>query len=89
MTEEEGDKVVCLKCGNDTFRVYITMIIDDARLYCTKCGTCWGEDGEGEIDAAKVMRKIMMALRKTPVPTIEEETDDGFSMKFNVAEMEK
>mgnify|MGYP003433151187 CR=1 FL=1 len=32
------DKVVCDKCGSDTFRVYVTIIIDDARLYCAKCG---------------------------------------------------
>jgi hypothetical protein len=31
------DKVVCKKCGNDTFRVYVTVSIDDVRLYCSKC----------------------------------------------------
>ena len=31
-------KQFCQKCGNDSFRVYIRIIIDDARLYCTKCG---------------------------------------------------
>jgi ribosomal protein L37E len=36
--ENPEEKVVCKTCGNDTFRVYITTIIDDARLYCTKCG---------------------------------------------------
>jgi ribosomal protein L37E len=36
--EQPEEKLVCKKCGNDTFRVYITIIIDDARLYCTKCG---------------------------------------------------
>ena len=36
--ENPKEKVVCNTCGNDTFRVYITIIIDDARLYCTKCG---------------------------------------------------
>lgn len=36
--EPDKDKQVCKKCGNDTFRVYITTIIDDARLYCSKCG---------------------------------------------------
>jgi ribosomal protein L37E len=36
--EVKKDKVVCRKCGNDAFRVYITVIIDDARLYCSKCG---------------------------------------------------
>ena len=32
------EKQVCKKCGNDTFSVYIKIIIDDARLYCAKCG---------------------------------------------------
>jgi hypothetical protein len=32
------DKAICIKCGNDTIRVYITIIIDEARLYCAKCG---------------------------------------------------
>jgi ribosomal protein S27AE len=32
------EKQDCKKCGNDTFRVYIKIIIDDARLYCAKCG---------------------------------------------------
>jgi len=36
--EKPKDKVNCKKCGNDTFRAYITLIIDDARLYCAKCG---------------------------------------------------
>lgn len=36
--ESPKEKMVCNTCGNDTFRVYITTIIDDARLYCTKCG---------------------------------------------------
>ena len=36
--EPVNTKLVCSKCGNDTFHVYITIIIDDARLYCTKCG---------------------------------------------------
>ena len=35
--EPAEEKQVCQKCGNDTFRVYIKIIIDDARLYCTKC----------------------------------------------------
>lgn len=35
--ENPSEKVICKSCGNDTFRVYITTIIDDARLYCTKC----------------------------------------------------
>lgn len=34
--EESRDRCYC-KCGNDSFRVYITIIIDDARLYCDKC----------------------------------------------------
>ena len=36
--EKPHEKAVCKTCGNDTFRVYISVIIDDARLYCTKCG---------------------------------------------------
>lgn len=36
--EKPHEKVVCDKCGNDTFRVYIKVIIDDARIYCAKCG---------------------------------------------------
>ena len=37
--EKSEEKQVCQNCGNDTFRVYITIIIDDARLYCANCGT--------------------------------------------------
>lgn len=36
--ENPKEKIVCNNCGNDTFKVYITTVIDDARLYCTKCG---------------------------------------------------
>ncbi len=36
--EPLNEKQLCRNCGNDTFRVYIKIIIDDARLYCTKCG---------------------------------------------------
>jgi ribosomal protein S27AE len=36
--EPEEEKQVCSKCGNDSFRVYIRIIIDDARIYCSKCG---------------------------------------------------
>ena len=36
--EPKKDKQYCEKCGNGTFRVYIGIIIDDARLYCSKCG---------------------------------------------------
>ena len=36
--ENPKEKVICKTCGNDTFRVYISIVIDDARLYCTKCG---------------------------------------------------
>jgi len=36
--EKPEEKEICKKCGNDTFRVYIKVIIDDARLYCAKCG---------------------------------------------------
>jgi ribosomal protein S27AE len=36
--EQLENKQVCKKCGNDTFKVFINVIIDDARLYCAKCG---------------------------------------------------
>ena len=36
--EPVEEKQVCTNCGNDTFRVYLKIIIDDARLYCAKCG---------------------------------------------------
>ncbi len=39
--ENKKDKAVCNHCGNDTWRVYCTIIIDDARLYCSKCGKFW------------------------------------------------
>lgn len=32
------EKQVCQKCENDTFRVYVKIIIDNARLYFAKCG---------------------------------------------------
>jgi len=32
------EKQVCEKCGNDTFRIYIKIIVDDARMYYAKCG---------------------------------------------------
>ena len=36
--EPPKEKCVCKKCGKDSFRVYIKVIIDDARLYCANCG---------------------------------------------------
>jgi hypothetical protein len=36
--EQAEEKQVCEHCGNDTFRVYIKILIDDARLYCAECG---------------------------------------------------
>ena len=39
--EPEEEKQVCKNCGNDTFRSRtcgIKIIIDDAWLYCAKCG---------------------------------------------------
>ena len=39
--EPKKDKVLCRNCGNDTWRVYCTVIIDDTRLYCAKCGKEW------------------------------------------------
>ena len=32
------EKEICKYCKNDSFRVYIKVIIDDARLFCSKCG---------------------------------------------------
>ncbi|KAF0235520.1 MAG: hypothetical protein FD181_3455 [Prolixibacteraceae bacterium] len=39
--EKIGNKQICKDCGNDSFRVYTNIIIDDARLYCSKCGKFW------------------------------------------------
>jgi len=36
--EKKEEKIICKKCGNDTFHIYVKVIIDDARLYCAKCG---------------------------------------------------
>jgi uncharacterized Zn finger protein len=36
--EPAEEKQVCRNCGNDTFRLYIKIIIDDARMYCAECG---------------------------------------------------
>lgn len=36
--EKPEEKVKCPKCGSDSFRVYMKVIIDDARLYCSECG---------------------------------------------------
>ncbi len=36
--ENPKEKIICNTCGNDTFRVYAGVSIDDARMYCTKCG---------------------------------------------------
>ena len=38
--ENKKDLVVCEECGCADFRVYISIIIDDARLYCADCGHC-------------------------------------------------
>jgi hypothetical protein len=37
-TQNPNEKMICDTCGNDSFRVYITVFIDDARLYCARCG---------------------------------------------------
>lgn len=42
--EYKKDKFVCYACGSDRFRVFVTVIIDDARLYCVDCGREFGED---------------------------------------------
>jgi hypothetical protein len=43
--KEENEKIdnkqICGYCGNDSFRVYTNIIIDDARLYCSKCDKFW------------------------------------------------
>lgn len=36
--EQEDDLCTCDVCGNSDFKVFITVIIDDARLYCSVCG---------------------------------------------------
>ncbi len=36
--EKVKNQMICENCGGDSFRVYITVIIDDARLYCSICG---------------------------------------------------
>ena len=36
--EKPEEKVKCPKCGSDSFRVYMKVIVDDARLYCSECG---------------------------------------------------
>jgi len=36
--ENPKEKILCNTYGNDTFRVYAGTSIDDARMYCTKCG---------------------------------------------------
>jgi hypothetical protein len=36
--EPAEERQVCRKSGNDTFRLYIRIIIDDARMYCAACG---------------------------------------------------
>ena len=38
INEPTEEKQVCSKCGNDAFRVYIKIYVDDARLYCANCG---------------------------------------------------
>lgn len=38
LKEQVIDVLACSKCGNKTFRCYVTVIIDDARFYCDKCG---------------------------------------------------
>jgi len=39
--ENEKDKIKC-SCGSCDFVVYITYIIDDARIYCSKCKKDFG-----------------------------------------------
>jgi hypothetical protein len=41
--ERQENKVIC-GCGCDQWRIYTTVIIDDARLYCIKCGKEWGDE---------------------------------------------
>jgi len=37
LQEDENDLMECSNCGCSEWRVYITIIIDDARLYCSNC----------------------------------------------------
>lgn len=39
--EKQSNMCVCPVCNSTVFRVYITHIIDDARLYCFECGEEW------------------------------------------------
>lgn len=41
LKESDGDQCVCSKCGFTGFKVYVTTIIDDARLYCMRCASEW------------------------------------------------
>ncbi len=36
-SELYNDKQICEKCGSENFRIYISNIIDDARIYCSVC----------------------------------------------------
>jgi len=52
--EEEKNRAVCTECNGDKFKVYITIIIDDARLYCTNCGTPWVGYAVGRVDSKEI-----------------------------------
>lgn len=43
--EDINEKQICPRCNNGTYRAYISICVDDVRLYCTKCGLEW-TDGE-------------------------------------------
>lgn len=36
--EPTKDKMTCENCKHDKMIVYITVIVDDARIYCANCG---------------------------------------------------
>ncbi|MBC8428509.1 hypothetical protein H8D04_01355 [bacterium] len=48
--EKEENKAICEECNGSEFNVYITVIIDDARLYCTNCGTDWSGYTRKQVD---------------------------------------
>ena len=40
-SELYNDKQICEKCGNENFRVYVSAILNDARIYCSACNYQW------------------------------------------------
>lgn len=36
-SELYNDKQICEKCGGENFRVYVSVSLEDARVYCSSC----------------------------------------------------